>query len=88
MTELIFKEVLDFYKGKRVLITGNTGFKGSWLTFLLLAAGAEVTGYSLEPPTDPSLFHICGLDRDKRLKQIYGRSGIRLKIELILYYRT
>lgn len=72
MTELIFKEVLDFYKGKRVLITGNTGFKGSWLTFLLLAAGAEVTGYSLEPPTDPSLFHICGLDRDKRLKQIYG----------------
>lgn len=66
MTELIFKEVLDFYKGKRVLITGNTGFKGSWLTFLLLAAGAEVTGYSLEPPTDSSLFHICGLDRDKK----------------------
>ena len=46
----------DFYKGRRVLVTGHTGFKGSWLSAILLMAGAEVTGYSLEPPTEPSLF--------------------------------
>ncbi len=44
------------FRGKRVFITGHTGFKGSWLTEWLLALGAEVTGYSLAPPTDPSLF--------------------------------
>lgn len=49
----------DFYKGKRVLITGHTGFKGSWMCVLLKSLGAEVTGYSLEPPTDPSLFEMC-----------------------------
>ena len=53
---------MDFYKDKKVLITGHTGFKGSWMTYLLLEAGAEVTGYSLEPPTDPSLFGLCRLD--------------------------
>ncbi|MFR5600885.1 MAG: CDP-glucose 4,6-dehydratase [Lachnospiraceae bacterium] len=52
---------LEFYNGKRVLITGHTGFKGSWLTRLLTLSGAEVTGYSLEPPTDPSLFQAAGL---------------------------
>ena len=51
----------DFYKGKKVLITGHTGFKGSWMCRLLVNAGAEVTGYSLEPPTTPSLFELCGL---------------------------
>ena len=48
----------DFYKGKKVFVTGHTGFKGTWLCKLLLTAGAEVTGYSLEPPTEPSLFEI------------------------------
>lgn len=52
---------LNFYKGKRVLITGHTGFKGSWLSKILINAGAEVTGYSLEPPTTPNLFHLCEL---------------------------
>ncbi len=47
---------LSFYKDKKVLITGHTGFKGSWLTELLLLAGASVTGYAEEPPTDPALF--------------------------------
>ncbi|SKB86849.1 CDP-glucose 4,6-dehydratase [Lachnospiraceae bacterium] len=47
---------LSFYKNKKVLITGHTGFKGSWLTKLMLMAGAGVTGYSLEAPTEPSLF--------------------------------
>lgn len=44
------------YEGRRVFLTGHTGFKGSWLTFWLLNMGATVTGYSLEPPTEPSLF--------------------------------
>ena len=46
----------DIYRGKRVLITGHTGFKGSWLSLLLYKLGAEVYGYALEPPTEPSLF--------------------------------
>lgn len=46
----------DFYKGKRVLLTGHTGFKGSWLAEWLLMLGADVTGLSLEPATQPALF--------------------------------
>ncbi|HET6351096.1 MAG TPA: CDP-glucose 4,6-dehydratase [Coriobacteriia bacterium] len=49
------------YEGRRVFVTGHTGFKGSWLVTWLLSLGAEVTGYSLEPPTDPSLFEQLGL---------------------------
>lgn len=49
------------YDGRRVLITGHTGFKGSWLTYWLLALGAQVAGYALEPPTDPSLFEALAL---------------------------
>ena len=48
--------MFDRYNGKKVLITGHTGFKGSWLCEWLLALGAEVHGYALEPPTKPSLF--------------------------------
>ncbi len=51
------------FRGKRVLITGHTGFKGSWLSFWLKKLGAEVIGYSLEPPTDPSNFEVCELQR-------------------------
>lgn len=47
---------LTFYKNKKVFLTGHTGFKGTWLSRILILAGAEVTGYSLEPPTTPSLF--------------------------------
>lgn len=54
---------MSFFSGKRILVTGHTGFKGSWLCRILLAAGAELTGYALEPPTDPALFHLAGLDR-------------------------
>ena len=46
----------SFWKNRRVLLTGHTGFKGSWLSLWLDALGAEVTGYALEPPTQPSLF--------------------------------
>lgn len=53
---------LSFYKGKKVLVTGHTGFKGAWLCAILCLAGAEVTGYSLEPPTDPNMFDIIRLE--------------------------
>ena len=52
------RDFLDLYKGRRVLITGISGFKGSWMLKVLSLAGAVVTGYSLEPPTDPSLFDV------------------------------
>ncbi|MFR2745344.1 MAG: CDP-glucose 4,6-dehydratase [Roseburia hominis] len=51
----------DFYRGKKILITGHTGFKGSWMCKVLIMAGAQVTGYALEAPTSPSLFEVCGL---------------------------
>lgn len=55
---------LSFYKGKRVFVTGHTGFKGSWLCKMLANVGAEVTGYSLNPPTTPSLFEIAEIEND------------------------
>ncbi len=67
-----YRELLSFYKGKRVLISGNTGFKGSWLTHLLVSAGAEVTGYALKPPANPNLFSIAGLDKEPLLVQHYA----------------
>ncbi len=54
----------EFYNGKKVLITGHTGFKGTWMCQLLTMVGADVTGYALEPPTTPSLFDMVGL-KDK-----------------------
>ncbi|MBQ6519010.1 MAG: CDP-glucose 4,6-dehydratase [Anaerolineaceae bacterium] len=55
---------IEFFKGKKVFITGHTGFKGSWLSRILVNAGAIVTGYSLEPPTKPNLFELAGLDHN------------------------
>lgn len=52
---------LSFYKGKKVLITGHTGFKGTWMCKILLREGANVTGYALEPPTETSLFALSGI---------------------------
>jgi CDP-glucose 4,6-dehydratase len=52
---------LSFYKGKRVLVTGHTGFKGSWMCKILKNAGAQVTGFSLNPPTDPALFDMADI---------------------------
>lgn len=62
--------MLEFYKGKRILITGHTGFKGSWLCRILIGAGAEITGYSLEPPTDPNLFEVA--DVKKHIHHVIG----------------
>ncbi|MCM1333974.1 MAG: CDP-glucose 4,6-dehydratase [Eubacterium sp.] len=55
---------LDFYKNKTVLVTGHTGFKGSWMCKVLAMLGAKVVGYSLEPPTEPSLFKIAEIEKD------------------------
>jgi CDP-glucose 4,6-dehydratase len=52
-----------FWKQKKVFITGHTGFKGSWLCLWLHGLGANVTGYALDPPTDPSLFELCGIGK-------------------------
>ena len=61
---------LSFYNKKKVLVTGHTGFKGAWLCNILKLAGAEVTGYSLEPPTDPSMFEITGIG--KKINSVIG----------------
>ena len=53
---------MSFYKGKRVFVTGHTGFKGSWLCRMLVNAGAVVTGYSLPAPTSPNLFSLADLE--------------------------
>ena len=53
---------LSFYKGKKVLVTGHTGFKGTWLCRILINAGAQVTGYSLNPPTEPNLFSMADVE--------------------------
>ena len=85
-------ELLDFYKGKRVLVTGDTGFKGSWLVRILHLAGTEVTGYALKAPTEPSMFEILHLgetihhvDGDVRdfahLKQVFDET----KPEIVLH---
>lgn len=66
---------LSFYKEKKVFVTGHTGFKGSWLCKILANAGAEVTGYSLNSPTSPSLFEIA---KSKMIStQLSEMSGIR-----------
>ena len=53
----------DFWRGKRVLLTGHTGFKGSWLSLWLQSLGAQLVGYALEPPPGPSLFQIAAIGR-------------------------
>src|SRR6185295_15574946 len=60
----------DIYRGKTVLVTGHTGFKGSWLTLWLKELGAMVSGYALPPNTDPSLFELLNLG--KKIDHAYG----------------
>jgi CDP-glucose 4,6-dehydratase len=57
-------KISDFYYGKKVLVTGHTGFKGSWLSKWLTIMGSNVLGYALEPNTDPSLYRILKLEKD------------------------
>jgi len=72
----------NVYENKKVLITGHTGFKGSWLTLWLTEMGADVTGYSLDPPTKPGLFS-C-LELDKKIEHIIGDIRDAEKIKKIL----
>ena len=65
-------DMIDFYKDKKIFITGNTGFKGSWMTFILLSLGAKVTGYALKPQTSPNMFSIIDLESNLNLSQNYG----------------
>lgn len=61
---------LEFYRGKKVLVTGHTGFKGTWLCRMLLLAGADVTGYALPPEEENSLFHLA--DIEGRIHSVMG----------------
>jgi len=60
----------EFYKDKKVFVTGHTGFKGSWLCAILIRMGAQVSGYSQQPPTKPSLFELAGIE--PRITHIIG----------------
>ena len=55
---------LEFYRGKKILVTGHTGFKGTWLCKMLVNAGAIVIGYSLEAPTEPNLFSLSKIENN------------------------
>ena len=57
------KMVINFWQGKKVFVTGHTGFKGGWLSLWLQSMGAEVVGYSLAPPTRPSLFEVAKVEQ-------------------------
>jgi CDP-glucose 4,6-dehydratase len=63
-------KLLDYYSNKKIVITGNTGFKGSWLSLWLLELGAKVYGYSNLIPTEPSLFKSLGIEN--KINQTYG----------------
>lgn len=69
----------NFYKGKRVFVTGHTGFKGSWLCQILLNCGAEVTGYALPAPTEPNLFELAGLGN--KMNSVIGDIRDREKLQ-------
>ena len=81
-----------FWHGRRVLITGHTGFKGSWLSLWLQSLGAEVSGYALEPPTEPSLFETARVAQgmtsiigDIRDRARLGEYIDRLQPEIIVH---
>ena len=60
----------EFWKGKKVFITGHSGFKGAWLSFVLKNLGAEVKGYSLPPLQTPNLFELIKLDTE--INSVFG----------------
>lgn len=74
-----YADLKKFYKGKRVLVTGHTGFKGSWLSKLLITMGANVYGYSLMPPTEPNLYSILNLGQkmNSKLGDIRDFEGLK-----------
>jgi len=82
----------SFWRGRRVFVTGHTGFKGSWLTLWLLAMGARVTGFALPPPTRPSLFDEAGIaaeirhiEGDVRDAEALAREIVAAKPEVVFH---
>ena len=82
----------DFWKNKRVFITGHTGFKGSWLSLWLHSLGAEVHGYALDPPTTPSLYELCRLEKrvrstiaDVRDRESLARTMASARPEIVIH---
>ncbi len=76
---------MDFWSGKKVFVTGHTGFKGSWLCLWLTRMGAQVFGYALDPPTDPSLFELARVGElvDSRIADVRdGASLSRIMAEV------
>jgi len=73
----------SFWKGKRVFITGHTGFKGSWLSIWLQHLGSVLTGYSLEPPTTPSLFELAKVSDGMNSVEGDVRDSDALKVSLL-----
>lgn len=69
---------LTFYRGKRIFVTGHTGFKGTWLCQILVRAGAQVTGYSLPAPTQPSLYELS--DLESKITSVIGDIRDREKL--------
>lgn len=70
MDQINMKDVFKSFAGKKIFITGHTGFKGTWLTFILTEIGAQVTGYAFNPESGPSHFNMLGLE--KKIKHIEG----------------
>jgi CDP-glucose 4,6-dehydratase len=72
----------DFWKGKKVFLTGHTGFKGAWLAYWLIGLGAKVTGYALAPSTFPSMYDLLKLD--EMMDSVFGdiRDSVKLRAEL------
>lgn len=92
VTRAVLRPTQDFWHGKRVLLTGHTGFKGAWLALWLHRLGAQVTGVSLAPPGQPSLFALAGVERllDHQVLDIRDASALdaavrRCRPELVLH---
>ncbi len=80
----------DFWRGKRVLLTGHTGFKGSWAALWLGHLGAEVTGLALDPPSTPNLYTLVGGPKDDLRVDIRDSDAVlkvaeRLKPEIVIH---
>jgi CDP-glucose 4,6-dehydratase len=82
----------SFFFGKRVFLTGHTGFKGAWLCIWLHALGAKVTGYALDPPTDPNLFDLCSVGNlvksvvaDVRDQETFTRALRSAKPDIVIH---
>lgn len=82
---MIFKELENTYKGKKVFLTGHTGFKGAWLLKTLSLLGAEIKGYSLEPKTPDDLFYL--IEGDNLCKSVIAdiRDRKRLESEIVTF---